>query len=103
MVIERRTFLISLVLLAALAGLGVFIFLRYVAPRAAPTPVLQTAPVVTGTLSSLVSSSGTLLAQDQLELGFRSNGTVTVIHVRPGDRVTAGQVLMELDSTDQQF
>lgn len=45
-------------------------------------------------------SSGTVYADLQAALGFNTNGRVTAIHAKLGDRVTKGTVLAELDNAD---
>jgi RND family efflux transporter MFP subunit len=47
--------------------------------------------------AATVSASGTLGAKDEVPLAFKMGGVVSRIAVDAGDRVTAGQVLAELD------
>ena len=64
---------------------------------------LQTFTVGTGTVTNSVSSSGTLVPAQQMNLGFKSAGTLTEVDVRSGDHVSAGQVLARIDSTPLQI
>jgi HlyD family secretion protein len=57
----------------------------------------QTARVTRASVSSGVTSTGSLSAITEQNLGFRQGGQLTSVAVRVGDRVTAGQVLATID------
>jgi multidrug efflux pump subunit AcrA (membrane-fusion protein) len=59
--------------------------------------VTRTATVARGVVQSTVSGSGNLQAASQLDLGFKTGGTVTAIYVTQGQHVTQGQLLATLD------
>jgi multidrug efflux pump subunit AcrA (membrane-fusion protein) len=59
--------------------------------------VTRTATVARGVVQSTVSGSGNLQALNQLNLGFKTGGTVTHIYVTQGQHVTQGQLLATLD------
>jgi HlyD family secretion protein/macrolide-specific efflux system membrane fusion protein len=59
--------------------------------------VTRTAKVSQGVVQSTVSGSGNLQAASQLNLGFKTSGTVTNIYVKQGQQVVAGQLLATLD------
>ena len=58
-----------------------------------PTPQAQDIPVV-------VSASGKVLPARWANLSFLSGGYVAAVQVQPGDKVEAGQVLVQLDDVD---
>ena len=60
-------------------------------------PQPQTARVERTTVFTAVSSSGALSASSEQNLGFLRGGRLTAVNVKVGDRVTAGQVLANLD------
>jgi multidrug efflux pump subunit AcrA (membrane-fusion protein) len=62
-----------------------------------PTTVTRTATVARGVVQSTVSGSGNLQALNQLNLGFKTSGTVTHIYVKQGQQVAQGQLLATLD------
>ncbi len=64
---------------------------------------LRTATVTLGTVRSAVSATGTLVPAQQLNVGFKTPGTLTEVDVKVGDKVTAGQVLAKLDPTQLQL
>jgi multidrug efflux pump subunit AcrA (membrane-fusion protein) len=64
---------------------------------------LRTAAVTRGTVRSAVSATGTLVPAQQLNVGFKTAGTLTEVDVKVGDKVTAGQVLAKLDPTQLQL
>ncbi len=59
--------------------------------------VTRTAKVAEGVVQSTVSGSGNLQPASQLDLGFKTGGTVTKIYVTQGEYVTEGRLLAELD------
>jgi multidrug efflux pump subunit AcrA (membrane-fusion protein) len=61
------------------------------------TTVTRTAKAAEGVVQSTVSGSGNLQAASQLNLGFKTSGTVTNIYVTQGQHVTEGQLLATLD------
>ena len=58
----------------------------------------QIGQVVRTTLSSAVESSGSIAAQDDVALSFRTGGTVAQVNVDVGHRVKTGDVLAKLDT-----
>ncbi len=59
--------------------------------------VTRTARAAQGVVQSTVSGSGNLQAISQLNLGFKTAGTVTHIYVSQGQHVVQGQLLATLD------
>ncbi|HUH80415.1 MAG TPA: biotin/lipoyl-binding protein, partial [Solirubrobacteraceae bacterium] len=57
----------------------------------------RTATAKYGVVQSTVSGSGNIQSADQLNLGFKTSGTVTHIYVKQGQQVTRGQLLATLD------
>jgi len=57
----------------------------------------RTATAALGVVQSTVSGSGNLQAASQLNLGFKTSGTVEHIYVTQGQQVAAGQLLATLD------
>jgi HlyD family secretion protein len=65
--------------------------------QAAGAPQYQTQPAARGALTVTVTASGTLQPIRQVAIGSELSGTVARVHVDVNDRVTRGQVLVELD------
>ncbi len=59
--------------------------------------VTRTATVARGVVQSTVSGAGNLQSVSQLNLGFKTSGTVTHIYVSQGEQVAQGQLLATLD------
>ncbi len=59
--------------------------------------VTRTATVAEGVVQSTVSGSGNLQPASQLDLGFKTSGTVTQIYVTQGQQVVRGQLIATLD------
>lgn len=57
----------------------------------------RTATVAEGVVQSTVSGTGNLQSTSQLNLGFKTSGTVTDILVKQGQQVTPGELLATLD------
>ncbi len=61
------------------------------------TAATRTAKASLGVVQTTVSGSGNLEPASQLNLGFKTGGTVTHIYVTQGEHVTEGRLLAELD------
>ncbi len=59
--------------------------------------ITRTATAAQGVVQSTVSGSGNLQPITQLNLGFKTSGTVTHIYVTQGEQVAQGQLLATLD------
>lgn len=64
------------------------------------TPV-QTAPVTRGNMQVFVSAAGTITPYREVEVKSKANGTILTMHVRDGNWVSRGQLLVSLDKTDE--
>jgi len=60
-----------------------------------------TTPVIRGNVVQSVSASGPVEPAEEVDLAFEVSGKVSVVNVDVGDRVEAGQVLVQLDSSDE--
>ena len=70
---------------------------------ASPAAVtIRTATADRGTVTSVVSGTGSLLPAGRMTVNFKAAGTLTEVDVRVGDKVTTGQVLARIDSSTQQ-
>jgi multidrug efflux pump subunit AcrA (membrane-fusion protein) len=93
---------------AWLAGLGlVAVLLIGLIARdtvfAQPAAVaLRTATADRGTVTNVVSGTGSLLPAGRMNVSFKQTGILTEVDVKIGDKVTTGQVLARIDSTSQQ-
>jgi multidrug efflux pump subunit AcrA (membrane-fusion protein) len=61
------------------------------------TAATRTAKAALGVVQSTVSGSGNLAPASQLDLGFKTGGTITHIYVHQGQYVTQGRLLATLD------
>jgi HlyD family secretion protein len=93
----QRWLLLPLILVI-LAGL-VFWQIQARSVPAAPT----TATVSQGNLVIAVSGSGAVAAARTVDLPFQQDGTITLVDVKVGDQVKAGQVLAQIDDADLQL
>lgn len=84
--------------LAALSLAAIVAAVLVVGPApASQSSVRRTATVARGVVQSTVSGTGNLQPISQLDLGFRTGGTVTGIYVKQGQEVGQGQLLATLD------
>ena len=67
------------------------------APSSRPPARVEVAPIQRGDLSDDWTMLGEVRALDRSELGAGAVGSVVRVDVREGDRVTAGQLLLEID------
>lgn len=57
----------------------------------------QTATVAKGTVVSTISASGKVLTTNTLSISTQASGVVKKVFIKDGDKVTAGQVLAEIE------
>lgn len=69
-----------------------------VRPTATPNRAYSTVRV--GTIIDAVKTLGRVVAAQEADLNFRNTGRIRDVLVQPGELVTAGQVLAELDQRD---
>ncbi|HEX5372427.1 MAG TPA: efflux RND transporter periplasmic adaptor subunit, partial [Aquabacterium sp.] len=89
-------FWLVLVVLAA-AGWGIKV--RWFSPAEAPQVI--TAPVERSDLEDTVLASGTIEAVKQVSVGAQVSGQIKRLHVKLGDTVRQGDLIAEIDSTNQ--
>jgi HlyD family secretion protein len=63
---------------------------------------IRTATADRGTVTSVVSGTGSLLPVGRMTVNFKATGTLTEVDVKVGDKVTTGQLLARIDSSTQQ-
>jgi RND family efflux transporter MFP subunit len=68
-------------------------------PPSAPIPVAA-ATAHQGSLAELYLASGTVRGRTTITLTSKTSGYVRAVLVRAGDRITAGQVLVDLEAND---
>ncbi|MFZ5818343.1 MAG: efflux RND transporter periplasmic adaptor subunit [Chloroflexota bacterium] len=88
-----------------LTGGGGFAYYRltYLPGQASDEPALQTAVVRQGDLVIYASGTGTLIAANEVDLGFETSGQVTGVLVEVGQKVEAGDLLAQVDDSDAQI
>ncbi len=101
--LKRSVVIVLGVVLIIAAVAGLFGWQSLTASAATTTSRLQTATVQRGTLVATVNAAGNVASPRQSALSFSASGRVSKVNVQVGDTVKQGQVLAELDSTDQQL
>ena len=94
-----RVWLSGLGLVAVLLG-GLIARDTVFAQPAAAT--IRTATADRGSVTSVVSGTGSLLPVGRMNVNFKQTGVLTEVDVKVGDKVTTGQVLARIDSSAQQ-
>lgn len=62
-----------------------------------PVTTFETAPVAKGNIEAVVAATGTLQPRQSVEVGAQVSGQIVRLLVEPGDVVTRGQLLAEID------
>ena len=65
-------------------------------------PQWVTAPVERQDLQDVVIATGSIKAQQQVNVGAQATGQIKALHVKVGDVVQPGQLIAEIDATTQQ-
>lgn len=96
-----RNLIVTIVLLLIAAGAIFFYFNK----KKAPVDIEEKTSyqVKKETYENVISVSGNISAAQKQELQAAGAGTVTAVYVKPGDHVKKGQVILELDDTDQRY
>lgn len=87
----------ALVVLIAAAGWGI----KQAYFSKPPEPQVITAKATVEALEDTVLASGTIQAQKEVSVGAQVSGQIKRLHVALGDRVKQGQLVAEIDSTNQ--
>ncbi|MCX5387129.1 efflux RND transporter periplasmic adaptor subunit [Streptomyces sp. NBC_00083] len=97
---RRKAVLINSVLgVAVLAGAG-GAYAAVTSHDSAPARSdAKSVTVTKGTVLATVSGSGSLASPSDAGVNFTTGGKLTAVDVKPGDKVTAGQVLGKVDAT----
>ena len=95
----RRIWIIVIVLTVVVAASWIG-YERFGKAKAQAAPDYETITVGRGDIAFTVSATGSVLPEREASLNFQGTGTVADVAVKVGDRVKAGQVLAQLDTTD---
>ena len=98
---KTRNMIIALVVVAALAVGGVFLY-RFLNEQKKVNSEIQTSPVSFGSIQSKVTGSGNAMAKESAAITLTAGGTVEEVFVTAGDTVTAGQPLYTISSKEAQ-
>ncbi len=99
--LRKKSFWIILIVLIIAGGGGYYYYDSvYLPSQVTEEPAIQTARVRTGDIIVSASGAGTVIAATEIDLGFRTGGTLAEVAVQVGDKVQAGDVLAQLDDTD---
>jgi HlyD family secretion protein len=97
MTTRRRGMLVGIAILCVAAIVYILKF-----HHSANQGVLQTVPVMRGSVSTTVSATGMLEPRTTVEVKSNVGGQLMYLAVDEGDRVTAGQVIAKIDPSDAQ-
>ncbi|MGB8214083.1 MAG: efflux RND transporter periplasmic adaptor subunit [Anaerolineales bacterium] len=102
----KPVFWIVLVILVVIIAGGAYYYYNMqqtnAAAAAAQGPALQTATARTGNIVLRTSGTGTLIASTESNLAFKTSGTLATLNVKVGSVVKAGDLLAQLDGSNQQ-
>lgn len=84
-------------------GAGVYYYEQvYLPAHTTVNAPLQTTVAYKGNLTVSAKGTGILQPANEVQLGFGISGRLVTLNVKAGDQVTKGQLLAQLDNTDQQ-
>ncbi|MCA9918795.1 MAG: efflux RND transporter periplasmic adaptor subunit [Anaerolineales bacterium] len=99
--LRKRGFWITLIVLIIVGGGGYYYYSAlYLPSQVVEEPTIQTAKVRTGDIIVSASGAGVVVPATEIDLGFRTGGTLAEVAVQVGDQISAGDVLAQLDDTD---
>lgn len=91
---------IALILILAVGGGVTYYQVNASQAEETETETLQTTVARKSDLVLYASGTGTLIALDEVDLGFKTSGQVEQINVEVGDKVKAGDVLAVIDDSN---
>jgi multidrug efflux pump subunit AcrA (membrane-fusion protein) len=104
---SKPVFWIIIVVLVVAIGGGAYGYVNSQQAAAAAVTAqqatIQTATARTGNIILRASGTGTLVAAAESNLGFQTSGTLTVLNVQVGSQVKSGDLIAQLDSSNQQL
>ncbi len=92
---KRRSYWFPVILAILALGGGGFWYYRITRP-----PVYQLTAVTKSDISSIVTVTGRIKPADSVDLAFEKGGKIKDVFVKIGDKVTAGQSLAYLDTSE---
>src|SRR3989344_9018386 len=92
--------IMSVVIAVVVLGGGYFAYANLTSSNGEARYVLGT--VEKGTIVSSISASGQVSSSNQLEVKPKASGDVVYVGVTPGQKVAAGALIAQLDTTDAQ-
>lgn len=84
---------------AVIAVLVIFTFFYFFITKKSGSPQYQTAPVTRESIIESVTESGNVTSDSQTNIGSPTNGVISEVFVKNGDRVAVGQPLFSVKST----
>lgn len=90
---KTKKWIVWVIIILAIVG-GVILYFK----SKKPVTTYTTAEAVKGTLSQTVSATGTLNPNQQIDMSFKTTGTLKSITVDVGDTIEKGQKLATIDS-----
>ena len=98
--LSGRWLAVGIVLIVVAIGAALFINGR---GQTATATGQSTVPVIRQNLTAMIAGSGSVTAEQSLNLPFQMSGTVTEVLVKEGDTVQVGQELAKLDDRNLQL
>ena len=92
--LSQYSLLTGVALVAVVAVIGSSVFLKNSNDDG------ETLVVRAGTFVQQVSTSGTVVAADDVDLGFTQSGRISRVYVKVGDTVALGKILAEIENGD---
>lgn len=90
----KAVWILGILILLSGAGFGLYKWLG-----SGSSIQYLTMTVSQGSITDSIEATGTLEPVKKSEMGFKNDGTIIALNVQPGDKVVAGQVLAQQDST----
>jgi len=96
----RNSKLKIIFIIVVIAGIGVFLMIKIKGKSPSSEIIKEISPTI-GTIQAVVSTTGTVLPKNRLEVKPPVNGRVESIEVQEGDKVKTGEILAWMSSTER--
>lgn len=99
--LPRSITVILVILIAGTAAAGILFAIRHLSSSSGTGEATYT--VTQEIVKNVIEISGTIEAAQSQTLQAAGDGTVTAVYVEEGDTVKKGQILLELETTEQEY
>jgi multidrug efflux pump subunit AcrA (membrane-fusion protein) len=98
---KRKSILTAIIVIVVVCAAG--LFAAYTQFTGGEKNSAATYTVHSETFTNIIEIAGTISAANEQNLQAAGDGTVTAVYVKEGDRVRKGQIILQMDDSEQRY